>query len=46
MESALMIESQDGLNWDRLQRVARTVEDAGFVGLHLSDHFTNPAGPC
>src|SRR6185437_13841685 len=45
MEIALMIESQDGLNWDRLQRIVRTVEDAGFVGLYLSDHFTNPAGP-
>ncbi len=44
MEIALMIESQDGLTWDRLQRVARTAEDAGFVGLYLSDHFTNPAG--
>jgi F420-dependent oxidoreductase-like protein len=45
MEIALMIESQDGLTWERLQRIARTVEDAGFVGLYLSDHFTNPAGP-
>src|SRR5579871_3991612 len=44
MEIALMIESQDGLNWDRLQRIARTAEEAGFVGLYLSDHFTNPAG--
>ena len=45
IDFALMIEGQDGLNWDRWQRIARTVEDAGFAGLYRSDHFTNPAGP-
>jgi F420-dependent oxidoreductase-like protein len=40
-----MIEGQDGLTWDRWQRIARVAEDAGFVGLYRSDHFTNPAGP-
>ena len=40
-----MVEGQDGLNWDRWRRIAQTVEDAGFVGLYRSDHFTNPAGP-
>jgi F420-dependent oxidoreductase-like protein len=45
MDIALMIEGQDGLNWDRWQRIARTAEDAGYVGLYRSDHFTNPAGP-
>ncbi len=40
-----MIEGQDGLNWDRWQRIARTAEDAGFAALYRSDHFTNPAGP-
>src|SRR5438477_253934 len=44
-EIALMIEGQDGLNWDRWQGIARTAEDAGFVGLYRSDHFTNPQGP-
>jgi F420-dependent oxidoreductase-like protein len=43
-EIALMIEGQDGLNWDRWQRIARTAEDCGFVGLYRSDHFTNPQG--
>jgi F420-dependent oxidoreductase-like protein len=45
MEVALMVVGQDGLNWDRWHRIAQTAEDAGFVGLYRSDHFTNPAGP-
>lgn len=40
-----MIEGQDGLNWERWQKIARVAEDTGFVGLYRSDHFTNPAGP-
>lgn len=38
----LMIEGQDGVNWQRWQGIARTVEDAGYAGLYRSDHFTNP----
>jgi F420-dependent oxidoreductase-like protein len=45
MQIALMIEGQDGLNWDRWRAIARTAEDAGYVGLYRSDHFTNPVGP-
>lgn len=37
-----MLEGQDGLTWERWQRVARIVEGAGFAGLYRSDHFTNP----
>ena len=37
----LMIEGQDGLNWARWQKIAHTVEDAGYDGLYVSDHFTN-----
>src|SRR5215218_3674948 len=40
-----MIEGQDGLDWPRWQRLARTVEDSGYAALHRSDHFTNPTGP-
>src|SRR5688572_3543044 len=29
MDLAIMIEGQDGLNWPRWQRLARTVEDLG-----------------
>src|SRR5437588_75450 len=45
IEVALMIEGQDGLNWDRWRRIAQVAEDAGYVGLYRSDHFTNPQGP-
>src|SRR5262245_56253420 len=42
---AVMIEGQDGLNWERWQRLAGAAEDLGFAGLYRSDHFTNPQGP-
>jgi F420-dependent oxidoreductase-like protein len=44
-EVAIMIEGQDGLDWGRWKRIARTVEDSGYAGLYRSDHFTNPTGP-
>lgn len=44
-EVAIMIEGQDGINWTRWKRLARTVEDCGYAGLYRSDHFTNPTGP-
>lgn len=45
LETAIMIEGQDGLNWTRWQRIARAVESLGFVGLYRSDHFTNSRPP-
>ncbi|MEA2523846.1 MAG: hypothetical protein QOF73_1073 [Thermomicrobiales bacterium] len=42
---AIMIEGQDGLNWERWQRLAGAAEQLGFAGLYRSDHFTNPDGP-
>lgn len=45
MDVAIMIEGQDGLNWDRWKRLASAAEDMGFAGLYRSDHFTNPEGP-
>jgi F420-dependent oxidoreductase-like protein len=45
LEVTIMIEGQDGLDWPRWQRLARTVEDSGYAGLFRSDHFTNPTGP-
>ena len=41
LELAIMIEGQNGLNWERWQRIARAVQDLGFVGLYRSDHYTN-----
>lgn len=44
-EMAIMIEGQNGLTWPRWQRIARTVEEAGFAGLFRSDHYTNGRPP-
>lgn len=45
LDVAIMVEGQNGLNWPRWQRLARAVEDLGFVGLYRSDHFTNGSPP-
>ena len=45
LEVAIMIEGQNGLNWDRWRRIAGAVEQLGFVGLYRSDHFTNSRPP-
>ena len=45
LQLAIMLEGQNGLNWERWQRIARAVQDLGFVGLYRSDHFTNGAPP-
>ncbi len=45
LEIAIMIEGQNGLTWPRWQKIAQLVEDAGFVGLFRSDHFTNSNPP-
>lgn len=45
MEVAIMIEGQNGLNWQRWQRVVNAVEELGFVGLYRSDHYTNMNPP-
>jgi len=45
LEIAIMIEGQNGLTWSRWQKIAQVVEDAGFVGLFRSDHFTNANPP-
>jgi F420-dependent oxidoreductase-like protein len=45
LEIAVMIEGQNGLNWGRWQKIARLVEELGFVGLFRSDHFTNMNPP-
>lgn len=45
LEVAIMIEGQDGINWERWKRLGRAAEDLGFAGLYRSDHFTNPEGP-
>jgi len=45
LEIAIMIEGQNGLTWSRWQKIVKLVEEAGFVGLYRSDHFTNGSEP-
>lgn len=41
----IMLEGQDGLNWDRWKRLLTAAEDFGFQCVFRSDHYTNPEGP-
>lgn len=43
-EIGIMIEGQEDLTWDRLFRLAETVEALGFAFLFRSDHLTSLAG--
>jgi len=45
LEIGIMIEGQNGLTWPRWQKIARLVEDVGYIGLFRSDHFTNRNPP-
>jgi F420-dependent oxidoreductase-like protein len=40
-----MIEGQNGIGWERWERLARAAEDLGFAGLYRSDHFPRPTQP-
>lgn len=41
----IMIEGQDGLNWERWKRILKAAEDFGFQSVFRSDHFTNTSPP-
>lgn len=45
MDIGLMIEGQDGLNWDRWRAILAAAEELGFTHVFRSDHFTNPNPP-
>jgi F420-dependent oxidoreductase-like protein len=45
LDIAIMIEGQNGLTWERWQRIAKAVESLGFSGLYRSDHYTNASPP-
>lgn len=45
IEVAIMIEGQNGLTWQRWQRIVNEVEILGFAGLYRSDHYTNAKPP-
>lgn len=40
----LMIEGQDGLNWQRWAKLLQAAEDSGYQCVFRSDHFTNASG--
>lgn len=45
MKISIMIEGQNGLNWNNWKKIVDTVEKSGFYGLYRSDHFTNANPP-
>jgi F420-dependent oxidoreductase-like protein len=45
MKLGVMIEGQEGLNWDRWKQITRATEDLGFESLWRSDHFFSLFGP-
>jgi F420-dependent oxidoreductase-like protein len=44
MKLGVMIEGQEGLNWERWRAIARATEDLGFESLWRSDHFFSLMG--
>jgi F420-dependent oxidoreductase-like protein len=45
MKLGVMIEGQEGLNWERWKKITRSTEDLGFESLWRSDHFFSLMGP-
>lgn len=45
MKLGVMIEGQEGLNWDGWRKIVRATEDLGFESLWRSDHFFSLMGP-
>lgn len=45
LKVGIMLEGQNGLNWERWKEIAQLVEELGFSSLHRSDHFTNTQPP-
>ncbi|MFP4323405.1 MAG: TIGR03560 family F420-dependent LLM class oxidoreductase [Anaerolineales bacterium] len=41
----LMLEGQNGLNWEHWARILTTAENTGYQCVFRSDHFTNPNPP-
>lgn len=45
IEVSIAAEGLFGLSWPEWKRLVRTVDDLGFTGLYLSDHFLLPDPP-
>lgn len=44
MQIGIMLEGQNGLNWDNWKAILDLVDNAGYQCLFRSDHFTNASG--
>ncbi len=45
LQIGIMIEGQNGLTWERWDRILSAAEESGYQCVFRSDHFTNPQGP-
>ena len=45
MKLSIMLEGQNGLNWEHWKNWVSLADDLGFYGLYRSDHFTNANPP-
>ena len=45
VQIGLMLEGQNGLNWDRWKRILQMAEDSNYQCVFRSDHFTNASPP-
>ena len=45
VEISVAVEGLFGLTWPAWKRLVRAIEDLGFAGLYLSDHFLPPEPP-
>ena len=45
VDLSISVEGVFGFGWPQWKRVVRTVEELGFTGLYLSDHFVMHAPP-
>ncbi len=44
-EIGLMVEGQNGLNWQNWEAILRAAEEGGFQSVFRSDHYVNPNPP-
>lgn len=45
MQIGIMLEGQNGVNWDNWKQILALAEDMGFQSVFRSDHYTNAGGP-
>lgn len=45
MQIGIMLEGQNGLNWENWKQILDAAEDLGYQCVFRSDHYTNGSGP-